>query len=132
MIRFAFSACGFTDSDLLEKSYTEDEHQSVFSSCGKFEFDDSVLTKLRKECLHFICNVSEKYCTSCVNEEQDEIDVSQKGNSQHTFCSDDSSFDESCFSSEECISNDSGSIYIPDVEIERDENDSWCESCHEE
>ena len=119
VIKYAVSLCKLSENDLLEKSFEFDQHKSFFSSWSEFSFNDSDLSNLRGECLKLICNISEKYFNSrdMTNDEVDNDSEDYIGSTCTHY--DDFSDDTSSTSS-----TDSCSVFVPEYEIEKDENDS--------
>ena len=135
IVQYALSMCTLGDADLLEKSYDKDGHHNLFSTMEHLSFTESNLGNLRKDILYLICNITEKYCTVRVDEDDSEsISLSCQN---CCMCDDPTSpVNLSCMECQPCdesdcsemdnelITVDSGSVYVPDCEVENDDEGS--------
>ena len=137
IVHYALSICDMDKTDLLEKSYEKDGHHSLLSTMKQFSFNDDDLVQLRTGCLSLICNITHKFCTVldddyqdtesiCCSEVSTEDLVMPRHHASGTCNIDYSSCNESqgTDNPDDCCSEQSGSVYIPDVEIEREDEGS--------
>jgi hypothetical protein len=141
VLRYASRFSVMNEIRFTNDSFRKDGHKGILADYSEFTYDDLATMRLRRDCLHLVCTLSEKYSTVLQNDPAGCNDPKCSAGccSGNNYCtvitdSDDVSVgDERPYHDEDTeaetmsvTSNESGSVFVPDSDedIEIDSSDA--------